>query len=119
MMLPCFESHLSVSARPQHSQCGFASGKWRTLDEERRSPRCCPARRAYRSAGERDHRNWLWWNHPAFEAIGLFTMESSSSRDHLLNRLVRENCMREAHFDTAYVVEPLDLIGAEMCIQRA
>ena len=46
-------------------------------------------------------------------------MESSSSRDHLLNRWVRENCMREAHFDTAYVVEPLDLTGAEMCIQRA
>jgi len=49
----------------------------------------------------------------------LFTMDFNSARDHLLNRWVRENCMREAHFDTAYVVEPLDLIRAEMCIQRA
>src|SRR3981081_2225661 len=46
-------------------------------------------------------------------------MDFNSARDHLLNRWVRENCMREAHFDTAYVVEPLDLIRAEMCIQRA
>ena len=27
--------------------------------------------------------------------------------------------MREAHFDAADIVEPLDLIRAEMCIQRA
>jgi hypothetical protein len=49
----------------------------------------------------------------------LFTMDFNSARDHLLNRWVRENCMREAHFDTVYVVEPLDLIRAKMCIQRA
>jgi hypothetical protein len=46
-------------------------------------------------------------------------MDFNSARDCLFDRWVRENCMREAHFDTAYVVEPLDLIGAEMCIQRA
>ena len=49
----------------------------------------------------------------------LFAMDFNSARDHLLNRWVRENGMREAHFDTAYVVEPLDLIRAKMCIQRA
>jgi hypothetical protein len=39
--------------------------------------------------------------------------------DCLFDRWVREMFMREAHFDTAHVVEPLHLIGAEMCIQRA
>ncbi|MDB6017142.1 MAG: hypothetical protein JWR19_1631 [Pedosphaera sp.] len=46
-------------------------------------------------------------------------MDFNSAGDHLFGRWVRENCMREAHFDTAYVVEPLDLIRAEMCIQSA
>ena len=53
------------------------------------------------------------------EAVELFTMDFNSSRDHLLNRWIREMFMREAHCDTAYVVEPLDLIRAKMCIQRA
>jgi hypothetical protein len=46
-------------------------------------------------------------------------MDFDSAGDCLFNRRVRENCMREAHFDTAYVVEPHDLVRAEICIQRA
>ncbi len=45
-------------------------------------------------------------------------MDFNSARDCLFNRWVRKMFMREAHFDMAYVVEPLDLIRAEMCIQR-
>jgi hypothetical protein len=52
-------------------------------------------------------------------ASELFTMDFNSARDCLFYSWVREMFMRKAHFDTAYVVEPLDLIGAEMCIQRA
>jgi hypothetical protein len=39
-------------------------------------------------------------------------MDFNSARDCLFDHWVGENCMREAHFDTAYVVEPLDLIRA-------
>ena len=39
-------------------------------------------------------------------------MDFNSAGDCLSNRWVRENCMREAQFDTASVVEPLDLIRA-------
>ena len=46
-------------------------------------------------------------------------MDFNSARDCPLNRWVREMLMREAHFDAAYVVESLDLIGAEMRIQSA
>jgi hypothetical protein len=54
----------------------------------------------------------------AYGKTALPTMDFNSTEDHLFNRWVRENCMREAHFDTAYAVEPLDLIRAELCIQR-
>jgi hypothetical protein len=46
-------------------------------------------------------------------------MDFNSAKDLLLNSGVREMFMRVPHCDTAYVVEPLDLIRAEMCIQRA
>jgi hypothetical protein len=46
-------------------------------------------------------------------------MNLNSAKDLLLNSWVREMFMRVAHCDTAYVIEPLDLIRAEMCIQRA
>jgi hypothetical protein len=46
-------------------------------------------------------------------------MDFHSTRDHLSNRWVREMLMRETHFDTACVVEPLDLTRAEMCNSRS
>jgi hypothetical protein len=46
-------------------------------------------------------------------------MDFNSARDRLFDRWVGENGMREAHFDAAYVVEPLHLARAEMCIQSA
>jgi len=46
-------------------------------------------------------------------------MDFNSAGDCLIDHWVRENCMREVHFDAAYLVEPLDLIRAEICIQSA
>src|SRR6266850_552819 len=46
-------------------------------------------------------------------------MDFNSASDCLFDRWVGENCMRETHFDTAYLIEPLDLIRAEMYIQSA
>jgi hypothetical protein len=46
-------------------------------------------------------------------------MDFNSASDCLFDRWVRKNCMREAHIDTAYLVEPLDLIRAETYIQSA
>src|ERR1700730_11477785 len=44
-------------------------------------------------------------------------MDFNSARDCLFDRWVRENCMRETHFDTADVIEPLDLIRAK-CVSK-
>src|ERR1700674_1722139 len=45
-------------------------------------------------------------------------MDFNSAGDHLCNHWVREMFMREAQVDTAYGVQPLDLIRAQMRIQR-
>jgi hypothetical protein len=45
-------------------------------------------------------------------------MDFNSAKNGVFTRRIRENLMREAHFDTAYVVELLDLFKAEMCIKE-
>src|SRR5882757_10093811 len=52
-------------------------------------------------------------------AAGLPTVDLNSASDCLFDPWVRKNCMREAHIDTAYLVEPLDLIKAETYFQSA
>jgi hypothetical protein len=44
-------------------------------------------------------------------------MDLNSTEDRPSKHRVREMLMREAHVDSAYRVEPRDLIRAEMCIQ--